>query len=557
MRNFWLQNKYLIILFVLYAFAEILVNPWGDFPLNDDWSYAKSVNWLEEEGKIVLGNWPAMTLATHIVWGFVFAKIFGFSFLALRISTFVSALIGIYTLFQIGIKISNRKEIAFALSLSLLFNPIYFSLSNTYMTDVNFCTLLIMGIYLAIQFFEKPSIRILLLIFVVSVALVLLRQYGIILPIVFAFCSLFMKPRTWTYVLLSILLCVMTYLIYLRYEKYLQGALGPQAAYKFSNSLSLTDEKFWETFLYGIETRYKIILIHFLFYPFVFVFGFLPSIVKSVKWQWQLILYLFIFAFTYWLFIDQPLQVGNIFSNVALGTDTSYQTLSGKFSGQVHFYSQTFQIVLNVIKSAFISISAYLLIVSLVIMYRNRGEKWKPSMRSIFLIILFFSYLPMILITETFFDRYQLPVILLGLILFSAAFKTYSFSFRWFLIPCVFWMSISIAGTHDYFSWNSLKWQAYSTLEKETANAEDRIQPGFEIMCWSKGPEVYLQDFSDLHKFNYLIQFDPIDSFVTYKNYPYQRWLLPGSDTLRVLKRYLYPAANGKLDTPNNNPKNQ
>ena len=44
----------------------LLIGPWGDFPLNDDWCYAKSVQTLVETGQLKLYNWGEMTLVAHV-----------------------------------------------------------------------------------------------------------------------------------------------------------------------------------------------------------------------------------------------------------------------------------------------------------------------------------------------------------------------------------------------------------------------------------------------------------------------------------------------------------
>ena len=155
MPSFIKKNSYFFSLLGIFLLAELIVNPTGEFPLNDDWSYAKSILTWIKEGRYDLGEWPAMTLVAHLAWGLLFTKIGGFSFFVLRLSTLVSSFIGIWFLFKIIRKISKSALVAFTGSLVLLFNPIYFNLSNTYMTDVNFNTLLLLACYFTINFFEN------------------------------------------------------------------------------------------------------------------------------------------------------------------------------------------------------------------------------------------------------------------------------------------------------------------------------------------------------------------------------------------------------------------
>ncbi len=105
MKIFFITHKYVLLLVAVFILSEIIVNPLGNFPLNDDWSYFKSVNILQNEGKYNIVDWGAMTLFTHLIWGFLFTKIFGFSFVVLRFSTIVSSLIGILVLNKLVVSI--------------------------------------------------------------------------------------------------------------------------------------------------------------------------------------------------------------------------------------------------------------------------------------------------------------------------------------------------------------------------------------------------------------------------------------------------------------------
>ena len=52
----------------------LIVQPHGDFPLNDDWAYAHSVEWMLREGRLRLSDWiapnilPQVLLASAISW---------------------------------------------------------------------------------------------------------------------------------------------------------------------------------------------------------------------------------------------------------------------------------------------------------------------------------------------------------------------------------------------------------------------------------------------------------------------------------------------------------
>ena len=54
-----------VALFALVAAncaVSILVSPQGNFPVNDDWAYARSVQWFLIEGRVRIPDWAAMNL---------------------------------------------------------------------------------------------------------------------------------------------------------------------------------------------------------------------------------------------------------------------------------------------------------------------------------------------------------------------------------------------------------------------------------------------------------------------------------------------------------------
>jgi len=56
---------------IIFALLALLARPAGDFPLNDDWTYAKSLLKLEKEGVIDLGT-SSSALVTQLFYGLLF-----------------------------------------------------------------------------------------------------------------------------------------------------------------------------------------------------------------------------------------------------------------------------------------------------------------------------------------------------------------------------------------------------------------------------------------------------------------------------------------------------
>ena len=145
----------------LWSLAIIIVNPSGNFPLGDDWSFGIAVKRLLEEGSFRPTGWTSPTLVTQVLWGALFCIPFGFSFEALRLSTLVLSLMGIFSIYllirYIYIYQPHPRWLALLVALVIAFNPIYFNLSYTFFTDVPFTAFMAMSLLFFIRSLRSES----------------------------------------------------------------------------------------------------------------------------------------------------------------------------------------------------------------------------------------------------------------------------------------------------------------------------------------------------------------------------------------------------------------
>lgn len=535
MRSFASTYKYYLLLAFIFLLSEFIVNPIGNFPLNDDWTYGKSVLILNKEGRITTGDFAAMSLFSHILWGGLFTKLFGFSFTVLRFSTFISSLIGVFTLNKLVVSISENRITGFVASLVLLFNPLYFNLTNTFMTDVNFHTLLILSCYFAYDFFKTKSKSSFALVFVLSALLVLIRQFGIIVPVCFTTTCFIIKEKRWLNSALALICTLAVYGIFKYYESYLQGILPPGAAYKFSGNVSVSSGKFWDVFFYNWELRYKKVALHILIYTFPFTLFFLNDILKSLK----PLLVVFIAAASifsvHYFFKNESFMIGNVFTNMSLGAETFYETLTPAEKNYAqHTFTIGFEGALVFVKYLFGSLSLFVLIALALRFISEARNPFKREPVLFFLFALFFSYCFLILITESYFDRYHIPLISLALIIFGFIAKRFEGNYKLVVIPVILVFYVSVFGTKDYLQVNRMRWEAYHTLVKEEKVDQAKINGGFEVNCWNEGQYNWWADFITLENFDYLIQYREQPGFRAYRTYEFQRYFPFKKDQLRV-----------------------
>jgi len=538
MNLFISRNKQFLLVALLFVVSEFIVNPIGNFPLNDDWTYGKSVLVFQKEGKIDIGNFAAMSLYSHILWGFLFTKVFWFSFSVLRFSTLISSFIGIAFLYKLVIRITENKNLGFFSALILLFNPLYFNLSNTFMTDVNFNTLLIMACYFAYDFFKTQNRFSFLLVFLFSILLILLRQFGIIVPVCFTLTLLFLNQRKWLIIGFSTLLTVGVYGILKYYESYLRGFLGADSAYKFSSDTHIFSSVFWETFMYNYDLKHSQILLHILIYSSPLILVYFIQIIKKFHVLVNLLVFFVSSVLVYYLFSEVPFPMGNVFTNRALGAETFFETLFPELKApNEHTFSQTFAAQATLIKYLLSTVSLSLLILSAFNGIRNRTNPLKAEPAVVFFTALLISYISLLLITESYFDRYHIPIITLVVLLLTFLPDKLNLNYiaASFILLGMFY--VSVFGTKDYLELNRNRWEAYNYLKTIEKVDPEKINGGFEVNCWNEGKSSWWYDFFTLSNYDYLIQYRKEEGFKVYKEYPFQRYFPYKKDKIYIFVR--------------------
>jgi Dolichyl-phosphate-mannose-protein mannosyltransferase len=131
-----------VLVLGLYAASAFVVPTLAPVAVSDDFLYARSVDVLLSDGELLILPASAATLVFQVVWGGLFAGIFGHSFGVLRVGTVVFTLastIAVYGLCkELGLD-NIRSSLGAAV---FLFNPLGYVLSFTFMTESYFVGLL-------------------------------------------------------------------------------------------------------------------------------------------------------------------------------------------------------------------------------------------------------------------------------------------------------------------------------------------------------------------------------------------------------------------------------
>jgi hypothetical protein len=124
----------MIVAVALVAF--VLVWPVGEYGILDDWAFVKSLQHMHYEGRLVVLDWNPMSLTGHLVWGLLFTKVLGFSFLATKISVFCAGVLVSLLVFWFTRRHGASPQFALIAGLGLLLNPLFMVHIFMYMTDV-------------------------------------------------------------------------------------------------------------------------------------------------------------------------------------------------------------------------------------------------------------------------------------------------------------------------------------------------------------------------------------------------------------------------------------
>lgn len=537
MKSFLRIHRIFIFFFLGFIIVECLAKPLGNFPTNDDWAYAQTVKRFNDTGEINFGGFPAMSLYTHVLWGWLFTKLFGFTMFTLRFSTLISALIGFIFLNKLVVQINGSRLAGVVTCVVLLCNPIFFYLSNTYMTDVNFNTLCIISFFSIYNYFITKRIIFYGGFILAASALILVRQYGIIFPVCFIIAALFSNEGRWRTLVLAFLSMIIVVAVLKIYEDYLKNHLPKDGAYRFSGSVDITDLAFWKGTIGSFKLKYKEISQLTFFYLGPIALLFLSGVIKNVHKISLICSGIISVVVTYIIFTGEYVTSANIFSNMMLGPETFYEN----FNGARHNVYPRFDTIIFVVKIGLSFVTLFVISASLISRFSNVGKGVKCKPESALLISLILAYVFMLLITETFFDRYHLPLITFGLIGFSWMVNKYDLSIQSALLPIMFLLWITISGTRDYFEWNRQRWSAYWYLNNEKKVDMNKINGGFEVNCWANGEGSGWRDFLTTEKFDYLIQFNCPSGFKPIKEYEFQRYFPYKKDKIYIFVRENLP----------------
>lgn len=196
--------------------------------INDDFAFTKALDtlrtngilgptWMGPQGE---GGGPALII--HLLWGFLFSEIFGHSLTVLRLSVLTLSVVGSMAFFYLLKTTKAGDWVSFWGTLTLMFNPLYFSQSFTYMTDITFVSLLIFSFLLIERGIDKNQAFVVAIGLVFGLLATLSRQFGVIASLAFVLtCFIHHKGRQFGRARAVVMTILVTILPWLAFERFL------------------------------------------------------------------------------------------------------------------------------------------------------------------------------------------------------------------------------------------------------------------------------------------------------------------------------------------------
>ncbi len=124
-----------LLLFAAWAVVVALIDPRGEFPLNDDWLYARVVEQFSHTHILIQPQLAAVSLVFQTLWGSGFAAIFGLSFTVLRLSNLVLHLAAVLAVGALALELGAAVSAALLLGLTVLVSPVALASAFSFMPE--------------------------------------------------------------------------------------------------------------------------------------------------------------------------------------------------------------------------------------------------------------------------------------------------------------------------------------------------------------------------------------------------------------------------------------
>jgi 4-amino-4-deoxy-L-arabinose transferase-like glycosyltransferase len=542
----------LLALTILWLIAAIIVNPRGNFPLNDDWVYGWPVKVFLDSGRFEILSWTGVSLIGHVIWGLLFCSILGFSFTVLRISMLLLGLVGVLTTYHVFKLAGADRRMAFLAALIVGFNPIYYELSFTFMTDISFLAFVLLTLLLLFKFLENDRLSFLIGATVAATFSTLIRDVGVLLPAIFGVVLVLgngLNKRTLARAPIPLAFALGAYVLY---RSLVATTVGSPSIYdaKVRAILNVLDGGVDGLLLIVDRFHHSVMYLGLFLAPFIvvqFTALWRKYDARRRGWWWSVAVCSAVFLTWRMFALGKMMPLSkNVLFNFGLGPPTLRDV------GLLHipnYYTAPkflwFAVTIVALAGACVALGFFA-----VETYEGiRKRVWKtndPGSAQLALVIgVVIGYLGLISLSGLF-DRYLIfliPFCLLALHFWAPTHKqgvgktAVAVSAILMIFPAVF----AVGATHDYLSWNRARWAAINHLTKDQKVSPQRIDGGVEFNGWFLYDKNYAREKDKSWWWvvddEFIVSFGPLPGYEVEESYPFTRIMPPGRAAVLILRR--------------------
>jgi hypothetical protein len=453
----------------IYLLSVVLLDSWGNFAISDDFYYLTQVKAFSM-GIFTKSALVTPTFVLQGLIGLIWGKVFGISYTSLRILTVLFSILCIIGIDKILSLFNVKKALKILTILLITFNPYFYASSLSFMTEIYFLFFLLWSLYYFLLYTKTNKDKNLLIACVLGGLSIMVRQYGVVLFIVYLFVYLLtnldykFKKVEFKKILYIVVPFVMFGCLGIFWPKF----INPDFPKSINNFLFFTN-------LSSIVSRLtRIWVIPYICY-FLLPFT-IPYLIKSKKLIKVLIA--FISLPTAYLFFKMNIfTIGNIFYLEGLYAKSYTKINPNIFNNSLFKLVVSYLIALSFTTIAFCLVRKFVNLIGSLSLKKIHISipKIENASNLIFLLLLIGFYF-VVMITDRVFDRYLINFFILLIIFIAIEAEKENFKIgKVSIFLCIFLCSITFLLTFDYYKKYQLKWMFAGRVSKEVGVDKHRI----------------------------------------------------------------------------------
>lgn len=468
------------IISLLYILAVLASNPFGDFPINDDWDMFLHVRYF------LSGHFTKNSLidATFIFQGLlamVWAKIFGLSFVSLRILTIIVTIFIIPLVIRFLNKFDLSKSAKALTTLTLIFNPLFFASSLTFMTEIYYIFTLILVLLFYKNYRETNRFIYLILTCVLAGIGLLIRQFGVVTFVALLGATLFEITALKTQLIfiakrLTVIVAIFGIFLFVSLQ-------WPQYVSPNDKSIGLTG-----FFILQEDALNRVNeVIRVLPYLGLFLLPFSTEVFIKTSKKARILVLLSGLLFFKSVFSKDIFSIGNVFYIEGLYKKNDFINNLSIFDNSIFKIALTYIVICSISTIILFCLS------------KLRDTKFDRNSvkENSFYILLILGNFAVTVLSKKFLDRYFINFFLL-LIIFAGVqiYKNQKSASRLSIVALIFITSITIIQNYEFMTANSLKWKQ-TKLVQQAKSLRNNIYVNGAYTRYT-----YVSEFDDVSKVN-------------------------------------------------------